>query len=201
MATYSSYDQMKQSLIQRGYPPEKAEKLASQKFIRSTGERPSKLKKQGKAPKQYDPNRKRVARKQAAKKRKPVNSSTERILALIMEDFGVTGLIGGPIGATPLPGGSTPGAGGSTTSSTKVSPSHSYKDKDDEEDDEKKNRPKIKAAAGSTSAKGSVGFSAKGIQKMKVEKAKPGQVAKRPEGMSDSIISVAKQIEEEFGIR
>ena len=59
MATYSSYDQMKQELIKRGYPPDKAEKLASQKFIRKTGERPSKLKKAAKSPPPYDPSKKK----------------------------------------------------------------------------------------------------------------------------------------------
>ena len=177
MATYSSYDQMKQELIKRGYPPQQAEKLASQKFIRKTGERPSKLKKAAKAPAPYDPSKKKA-------RKKALHNSVDVVKNILTEIYGVTGLIGAPP-ATMTPSATTPGTAGKATSPSGLP------------NKEKEN----KSVVGGSSAKGSVGFSPKGVQKFKVEKAPVGKVTKDPEGISDSITNIAKQIEEEFGIK
>lgn len=181
MATYSSYDQMKQSLIQRGYPPQQAEKLASQKFIRKTGERPSKLKKQAKAPPPYDPSK----NKKKGKK-KPINSSVDIVKNILNEIAAITGLIGGPIG--PIAPGSAPAGtvGGKANTNTS---------------DNKDEPNKPKSVSGSTkSSSTKKGFSPKGVIKAETPRAAAGQVAIRPEGVREASLS-AKQIEEEFGIR
>ena len=174
MATYSSYDQMKQELIKRGYPPDKAEKLASQKFIRKTGERPSKLKKAAKAPPPYDPSK---------KKKRRLNNSVEIIKDILTEIYGVTGLIGAPP-ATIAPSTVNAGVSGKATTNTPT----------------KINNEKPETSKASSS-KGTKGFSPEGIKKVKVEKAPVGRVTKDPEGIKDSISISTKQIEEEFGIK
>jgi hypothetical protein len=171
---------MKQTLIQRGYPAEQAEKLASQKFIRKTGERPSKLKKAAKAPKPYDPSKKR----QKGKK-KPINSSVDIVKNILTEIAAITGLIGGPVG--PIAPGSAPAGTVAGKTTTTSSPN--------KEDDP--NKPK--SVAGATKSNSSQGFSPKGQIKAKTPRAKEGQVAIRPEGVREAIL-IAKQIEEEFGI-
>lgn len=177
MATYSSYDQMKQDLIRRGYPPQRAEKLASQKFIRKTGEKPSKLKKAGKAPEPYDPSKKK-------KNVRKLNSSIELVNNILAEIHGVTGLIASP------PSGTAPSNGTTGLSNMRGVPSTPTADKDQKE-------IQTKATGGSTSKQA---FSPKGIVKTKIERAKPGQVAKRPDGVSEAS-EIFKQIEEEFGIK
>lgn len=152
------------------------------KNLLKTGERPSKLKKKAaKAPKPYDPSK----RRQKGKK-KPINSHVDIVKNILTEIAAITGLIGGPVG--PIAPGSAPAgtvAGKATTTSSN----------NNKEDDP--NKPK--SVAGSTKSNSSQGFSPKGQIKAKTPRAKEGQVAIRPEGVREAIL-IAKQIEEEFGI-